>query len=71
MAVELSTRLQQQMEPEMTISPTIAFDYPSAGAMTQHLLSLLKELPEVAQPAVIRADVERDDVAVRVAHAPG
>ena len=30
MAVELSTRLQQQLEPEITISPTIAFDYPSA-----------------------------------------
>ena len=64
MAVELSTRLQLQLEPEITISPTIAFDYPSAIALTEHLLSLLKELPEVAQPTTITVTTERDDVAI-------
>ncbi len=64
MAVELSTRLQLQLEPEITISPTIAFDYPSAIALTEHLLSLLKELPAVAEPTTITVTTERDDVAI-------
>ncbi len=64
MAVELSTRLQQQLEPEITVSPTIAFDYPSAGALAGHLLSLLKELPEVIQPVSVRVNTDDDDVAI-------
>ncbi len=64
MAVELSTRLQLQLEPEITISPTIAFDYPSAFALTEHLLSLLRELPEPIEPVAARVTTERDDVAI-------
>jgi acyl transferase domain-containing protein len=64
MAVELSTRLQQQLEPEITVSPTIAFDYPSAGALTGHLLSLLKELPEVIKPVSVTVKTDDDDVAI-------
>ncbi len=64
MAVELSTRLQQQLEPEITVSPTIAFDYPSPMALTQHLLSLFRELPEVIEPVSVSHVTEGDEVAI-------
>ncbi len=64
MAVELSTRLQLQFEPEITISPTIAFDYPSAGALAEHLLHLLNELPEVVEPPTVHVTTQHDDVAI-------
>ena len=38
MAVEFSTRLQQQMGADFAIAPTLLFDYPTVNALTDYLL---------------------------------
>ena len=65
MAVELSTRLQQQLGADFAVPPTLAFDYPSVAALADHLLGLLKAVPEVEEaPTTVDQEVARDDVAI-------
>ena len=65
MGVELSNRLQQQMGADIAISPTLAFDYPSVQALTEHLLRLVQDLPE-PEESVAEVHIEKasEDIAI-------
>ncbi len=65
MGVELSNRLQQQLGAEFSIPPTLAFDYPSVEALTEHLLAMVHDMPEPeADLPVVAARVADDDIAI-------
>ncbi len=65
MGVELSNRLQQQLGANFAIPPTLAFDYPSVVAITEHLLGLVQDLPEAAPPpASVRVVPQTDEIAI-------
>ena len=64
MAVELSTRLQQQVGSDYAIPPTIAFDYPSIESLAAHLAELVKDTVSEEAPTVERTETVEDAVAV-------
>src|SRR5690606_21469607 len=67
MAVELSTRLQQQVGGTYPIPPTLVFDYPSVAAMTDHLWELMEDTAvseETPSTVVVRGPSRDDAVAI-------
>jgi acyl transferase domain-containing protein/acyl carrier protein len=67
MAVEIGTRLQQQVGTKYAIPPTVAFDYPTVAALTDHLLQLLREAePPVASAKPVREAATATDSVVIV-----
>ncbi len=64
MAVELSTHLQQQVGSDYAIPPTIAFDYPSVGSLSDHLLELLKDTSDEVEVAVVQKESSDEFVAI-------
>lgn len=51
MAVEFSTRMQQQIGGKYAVAPTMAFDYPSVTKLTQHLMGLIDSVPAAEETA--------------------
>ncbi len=68
MAVEFSTRLQQQLGDDFAIAPTLLYDYPTVNAISDYLLELASDdaAPEAAAttPTESRRETQLDDVAI-------
>ena len=68
MAVEFSTRLQQQLGEEFAIAPTLLYDYPTVSSISDYLLELMTDLPDGAPaaeaPSVTGAKTIEDEVVI-------
>ena len=66
MAVEFSTRLQEQLGEDFAIAPTMLFDYPTVTAITEFLLEAMTEISvaEIETPAAASPRAVSDEVVI-------
>lgn len=64
MAVEFSSRLQQQVGHGFPIPPTLAFDYPSVAKLTARLMEMIDSVPAAETPVTVTASSDEDAVVI-------